>query len=187
MTLLTGRWFEGDAPEVARELLDKVLVSHIGGHRVAGRIIEVEAYTSDDPASHSASGKTARNSVMFGPAGHLYVYLSYGMHHCINVVTGVVGDGQAVLLRAVDVIDGIETVRNRRGGRNDNELTNGPGKLGQAFGLDLGHNGVDLAAASATVSIIDDGVAPPDRPTVGPRIGITKAVDTPWRFRVPPP
>jgi DNA-3-methyladenine glycosylase len=158
-----------------------------GGARrlVVGRITEVEAYAEHDPASHTFRGPTPRNRVMFGPGGHLYVYLSYGIHRCANVVVGAVGSGQAVLLRAVQPIDGIDTIRERRGGRPDRSLVDGPGKLCEGFGIGLHHNGVDLTVGRP-VAIVDDGVAPPTRPLVGPRVGISRAVDVPWRFRVPP-
>lgn len=159
---------------VAPELLNKVF--RFGG--CAGRIVEVEAYSSDDPASHAYRGKTARNAVMFGPPGRLYVYFTYGMHHCVNISTGPDGDGQGVLLRAVEPLDGIELMQHRRGPVRDRDLTNGPGKLAQAFGLDLSHNG-------ERADVEDDGVPSPDPPMVGPRIGISKAVDWPRRFRVP--
>lgn len=178
--------FERDAPIVAPELLNKLLVATASdGIHVSGRIIEVEAYTGDDPASHTFRGPTPRNAVMFGPAGHAYVYTSYGIHQCLNVVTGTSGDGQAILIRAVVPIDGIERIAARRGGRALRELTNGPGKVGQAFAIAADLNGVDLLDQNGTLRLLDDGVAPPDRPVVGPRIGITKGVDTPWRFRVP--
>ncbi len=169
---------EGDAPEVAPELLNKL----IGHGATVGRIIEVEAYSADDPASHTFRGMTARNSVMFGPAGHLYCYLSYGIHTCANIVTGPPGYGAAVLIRAVTPVAGIEEMRRRRG--RSAPLTDGPGKLCQALGITLGHTGVDVCG-SGPVWLHDDGMPPPAVPIVGPRIGITKAVDTPWRFRVP--
>jgi len=180
-------WFERDAPIVAPELLGKRLVAATTeGVIVAGRIIEVEAYTRDDPASHTFRGQTPRNSVMFGPAGHAYVYISYGIHRCLNVVTGATGDGQAVLIRAVEVLDGLETVVERRAGRSHRELTNGPGKVGEAFAIDLSHNGLDLLDSRNAVHVADDGTPPPVGPVVGPRIGITEALERPWRFRVPP-
>ena len=169
---------EGDAPEVAPTLLNKLLVHG----PCAGRIVEVEAYTADDPASHTFRGETSRNAVMFGPPGHLYCYLSYGIHTCANVVTGPPGHGAAVLIRALVPVAGIEEMRRRRG--RSTGLVDGPGKLCQALGLTLAHNGVDLCAAGP-VALVDDGVAPPPNPVTGPRVGITKAVDTPWRFRVP--
>ena len=186
MDPLPRRWYETEAAELAPRLLDKLLASTIGGRRVVGRIIEVEAYDESDPASHTFIGPTARNNVMFGSAAHLYVYLSYGIHHCANVVAGPVGRGQAVLLRALRPIDGLETIRSRRSGRPDRELTDGPGKLCAALGIDRSVNGLDLLATNSPVTILDDGTAPPTNPVVGPRIGISKAVDTPWRFRVPP-
>lgn len=169
---------EGEAPEVAPTLLNKLLVHG----RCVGRIVEVEAYDADDPASHTFRGETPRNSVMFGPAGHLYCYLSYGLHTCANVVTGRPGHGAAVLVRALVPVEGIDEMRLRRG--RSTGLADGPGKLCQALGLTLAHNGVDLCG-TGSVRLCDDGMPPPDAPIVGPRVGITKGVDTPWRFRVP--
>jgi DNA-3-methyladenine glycosylase len=165
---------------VAAELLGKLLVVDRDGSVVSGRIIETEAYTSDDPASHSFRGATTRNRVMFGPAGHLYVYLSYGIHRCANVVTGADGDGEAVLLRAIAPVEGIDVMRNRRGRE---PLADGPGKLCQALGIDLGDDGAALAGSSG-IRILDDGTPLTAEPLAGPRIGITRAVDRPWRFRV---
>jgi len=186
--MLARAWFERDAPVVAADLLNKLVVVTVDGVTASGRITETEAYLRDDPASHTFNGETIRNATMFGAAGHLYVYLSYGIHQCANVVTGTAGDGQAVLLRAVDPVAGIKAMVQRRG-RSGRDLSNGPGKLCQALGISSAHNGVDLLDACSTVlggvSIADDGVPPPRRPLVGPRIGITKAVATPWRFRVP--
>ncbi len=181
---LDRAWFERDAPTVGPDLLNKLLVVTADGVRCSGRIIETEAYMPDDPASHTFNGESKRNAVMFGPAGHLYVYLSYGIHQCANVVTGPVGSGQAVLIRAVQPVDGIEQMRQRRG-RPDRELSDGPGKLCQALGIGAQHDGADLLASE--VAIVDDGFAPPSAPRVGPRIGITKATTTPWRFRRPRP
>lgn len=173
------------ASAVAPWLLNKLLVSSVEGHTLAGRITEVEAYEQHDPASHTHGGRTERNAVMFGPAGHLYVYLSYGIHSCANVVTGPDGTGEAVLIRAVDLESGLDEATRRRGGRARRELANGPGKLCQALGIGLGHDGLDLLAG-ADVRLVDDGVAPPAQPIIGPRIGISKGVDIPWRFRTPP-
>lgn len=183
----------GDAPEVAPRLLGKIL--HAGGRGrplVIGRIIEVEAYTADDPASHSHRGRTARNAAMFGPAGTLYVYLSYGIHHCANVVTGAEGDGQAVLLRAVAPLEGHAAMRRRRGAVPERRLSDGPGKLCQAFGIDRRHDGVDLCAPEGTsgdggVRLVDDGTPPPDDPVTGPRVGISRAASVAWRWRIPGP
>ena len=187
-TGLGRAWFERDAPVVAPELLGKALVRRgpDGSVLAAGRITEVEAYTRDDPASHTHRGPTRRNAVMFGPAAHLYVYLSYGIHRCANVVTGAEGDGQAVLVRALEPIEGIEAMRARRGVADDRRLADGPGKLAQALGIELDHDGVDLLDPGSPLAIVDDGTPPPAAPLVGPRIGITRAVDVPWRFRTPP-
>lgn len=168
----------GDAPDVAPRLLNKLLVH--GG--CVGRIVEVEAYREDDPASHTYRGRTPRNAVMFGPPGHLYVYFTYGMHHCANVVTGREGTGAAVLLRAVQPLTGIDLMLERRHGRSN--LADGPAKLCQAFGIGPEHNGADVCRGDG-VGLFDDGTAPPDDPLVGPRVGISVAVDVPWRWRVP--
>jgi DNA-3-methyladenine glycosylase len=178
MRRVPRRLLAGDAPVVAPLLLNKLLVHG----ECIGRIVEVEAYREDDPASHSHRGRTPRTEVMFGPPGHLYVYFTYGMHFCANVVTGADGEGAAVLLRAVEPLDGIEIMRERRGGRP--QLADGPAKLCQAFAIGPEHNGADVCCGP-TVGLHDDGVPPPDDPLVGPRIGISKAVDVPWRWRVP--
>jgi DNA-3-methyladenine glycosylase len=170
----------GHATEVAPWLLGKLLVAG----PCSGRIVEVEAYTQDDPASHSSRGMTARTAVMFGPGGHLYVYFTYGMHHCANVVTGPVGEGQGVLMRALEPVDGIDLMRARRG--RATHLTNGPGKLCQALGIDRSHNGDDLCDPAAPVQLWDDGTPPPAAPLVTPRIGITRATDLLRRWLAPP-
>ena len=167
----------GDAPDVAPVLLNKLLVHG----PCVGRIVEVEAYREDDPASHSYRGRTPRTEVMFGPAGHLYVYFTYGMHYCANVVTSTEGHGAAVLLRALSPIAGIDVMRERRGGRRD--LADGPAKLCQALAIGPAHNGADLCTAG-DIGLYDDGTPPPSDPVVGPRVGISKAVDLPWRWRV---
>ena len=175
---LERAFFARDALVVAPELLGKVLVAG----ECAGRIVEVEAYRSDDPASHSFRGRTPRNAMMFGPAGVLYVYFTYGMHHCANVVTGVAGDGQAVLLRAVVPLAGVDVMRFRRGGKPDRLLADGPGKLCLAFGLDRSDDGTDLCTHMAT-TIVDDGTPPPPNPLTTGRVGIRHATDRPWRWR----
>lgn len=174
MRRLEPDFFARDATVVAPDLLNKRFVAGA----CAGRIIEVEAYTSDDPASHCYRGRTERNAVMFGPPGLLYVYFTYGMHHCVNIATGPDGDGQGVLLRAVEPLQGIGAMRARRGDRPERSLTDGPAKLAKAFGLDLTANGVHA-------EVYDDGLPPPSTPVIGPRIGITRAADWPRRFRVP--
>lgn len=179
--VLPRAFFERDADELAPELLGKVLVA--GGCAV--RLVEVEAYRSDDPASHTFRGRTARNATMFGPGGHLYVYFTYGMHHCANVTAATEGDGQGVLLRAGAPVAGLDEMRARRGGRSDRELLNGPGKLCQALAIDRSLDGTDLLAGGP-VQLLDDGTPPPAAPLVTPRIGIRVGVDTLWRWHAPP-
>jgi len=176
---LDQAFFARDALVVAPDLLGKVLVAG----PCAGRIIEVEAYRSDEPAAHSYRGPTPRTAVMFGPAGRLYVYFSYGVHYCANVVTGPDGDGQAVLLRALTPLRGIDIMAERRHGRL-RALADGPGKLCQAFGIHLADTGTDLTAGG-DLQIVDDGTPPPTAFRTTPLIGITKAVDLPWRFVAP--
>jgi DNA-3-methyladenine glycosylase len=158
-----------DAPDVARALIGWTLL--VDG--VGGPIVEAEAYRQDEPASHAYPGPTARNAVMFGPAGRFYVYLSYGIHWCINIVCGSEGVGSAVLIRALEPVHGVETMQERRGRQGLRDLTSGPGRVGQALGA-----GPSLNGAVAHLE-------PPDhvREVVATtRIGITKAVDLPWRF-----
>lgn len=168
-------FFTPDAPVLAPALLNKLLVV---GPTVL-RISEVEAYTQDDPASHTFRGRTKRNEVMFGPPGHMYVYFTYGMHHCANVVTGESGAGQAILLRAGVPVQGIDMMISRRG--REQHVSDGPGKLCQALGIDLSHNGLDLCEADEA-GIYDDGVAPPTDALVTPRIGIRVGIETMWRW-----
>jgi DNA-3-methyladenine glycosylase len=184
---LPRSFYARPALEVAPDLLNKVLVAG----PCSGRIVEVEAYMgSIDPASHAYRGRTARNATMFGPPGHLYVYFTYGMHYCANVVSGVTSqvprdDGQAVLLRALAPLAGLDEMRaRRRAARRDRDLTNGPGKLCQALGLDRTHDGDDLVVPGAAVWVGDDGVAPPEVPARSTRIGISVARDEPWRWFV---
>lgn len=154
------------------------------------RIVEVEAYGGPvtgswpDPAAHSFRGPTPRNSVMFGPAGRLYVYLSYGMHLCVNITCGPDGDAAAVLLRAGEVVEGIDTVRARRGQRPDvAKIASGPGNLGQALGVTLSDNGIDVLDPSASIALVDrvDTDAHIDIDE-GPRVGVSTAAERPWRF-----
>ena len=150
---------------------------------VACRLTEVEAYDgSNDPGSHAYRGPTPRNAVMFGPAGHLYVYFTYGMHWCANVVCGREGSASAVLLRAGEIVDGVQTARSRRSAaRADRDLARGPARLCQALGIGRDHNGHDLAAAPLT---LEPGNAPREVRT-GPRVGLRAASDRPWRFYLP--
>ena len=171
-----------DGRVVAPMLLNKLLVHDA----VAGRIVEVEAYAgSEDPASHAFRGMTPRTEVMFGPAGHLYVSFTYGMHWCANVVCGEDGTATAVLIRAVAPVDGIEVMRSRRlAARRDRDLTNGPAKVCQALAIDGDHNGADLVRGDRGVLLLDDGTPPPARPATSTRIGISAGVEHEWRWYV---
>ena len=177
---MTAPWLEDDVLVAARSLLGWRIVSDIGGERVAGAITEVEAYAGeDDPASHAFNGRTPRNGVMFGPAGGLYVYRSYGIHWCMNVVLGPEGVALAVLLRGAELDEGVDVALRRRG-RSDH-LADGPGKLTQALGVTGEHDGHHVDASPLRI------VAPIRRATsieATPRIGISKAIDREWRFVV---
>jgi DNA-3-methyladenine glycosylase len=142
-------------------------------------LTEVEAYDGpNDPGSHAYRGRTDRNAVMFGPPGHLYVYFTYGMHFCCNVVCGPEGTPSAVLLRAGEVVDGIELARERRSGARDRDLARGPARLCQALGIGREQNGADLASEPL---VLAPG-APADPVSTGPRVGLRGAPDRPWRF-----
>jgi DNA-3-methyladenine glycosylase len=165
----------GPVLEAAPRLLDAVL-SHDG---VAVRITEVEAYDgAEDPGSHAYRGPTRRNQVMFGPAGHLYTYFTYGMHHCANVVCGPEGRASAVLLRAGEIVEGLELARARRGSSTDRDLARGPARLCSALALDLSHNGLDLTDGALELAAPVD----PGQISTGPRVGLRQAPDRPWRF-----
>jgi len=172
---------------VARRLLGSTLVRVLpGGVRLAGRIVEVEAYDQTDAASHSYRGRTPRTDVMFGPAGHLYVYFTYGMHYCANVVTGAEGHGAGVLIRAVEPLEGLDTMAENRQHRNrskTHELTNGPAKLCQAFGIDKTWNGHDLRQEPLRLELSQTPLEE-DMIVQTPRIGIKQAKDVPWRFYI---
>lgn len=171
-------WFDRPSRVVAHDLLGARLVHDAPDGRVAGRIVEVEAYEGpEDRAAHSSHGLTARNAVMFGPPGHLYVYLVYGLHHCANVVCGPGAKPEAVLLRAAAVDEGIEVARARRGPVPDRRLAAGPGNLGRAFGLDRSLNGDDLLTGPVRIEL----GAPAGPIRHGPRIGVAYA--GPWAAR----
>ena len=166
--------------EVAQELLGATLYGPAG----AGRIVETEAYGgAEDPASHAARGPTPRSEIMFGPPGRLYVYLIYGMHHCANVVTGEAGDGQAVLIRALEPVGDTAAMETLRPVRRRRDLTNGPGKLCAALGIDRSHNYLDVFDGAAAVRIEPrSGPLDPAAVVASTRIGLSVAVDTPWRW-----
>jgi DNA-3-methyladenine glycosylase len=164
-------------PEVAPRLLGAVLRHG----PVAVRLTELEAYEgATDPASHAFRGRTVRNAVMFGPPGHLYLYFTYGMHWAGNISCGAEGVGSGVLMRAGEIIDGIELARSRRGNVRDRDLARGPGRLTQALGLHAEHKGCDLFGDGPVT------LAPPaelaEMIMVGPRVGVSVEADRPWRF-----
>jgi DNA-3-methyladenine glycosylase len=166
--------FEGAPASVAHALIGALLL--VDG--VGGRIVETEAYDVDDPASHGHMGPRPRNASMFGPAGHAYVYRSYGVHWCFNIVCRGAGHGAAVLIRALEPLYGLDTMRQRRGTTDERMLCAGPGRVGQALGIGRQHDGLrldqppfEMRPAGAAHSVV-----------VGPRIGISKAMDLPWRM-----
>jgi DNA-3-methyladenine glycosylase len=173
---LRREWFAGSVHELAPELVGATLLVH----GVGGTIVEVEAYDHEDPAAHGFRGRTARNASMFGPAGHAYVYRSYGIHWCLNFVCGLEGVPDAVLIRALEPTHGIDRMRARRGLDDPRLLCSGPGRVCQALGVTGEHDGLPLdrvpfrlEARRAEIEVV-----------AGPRIGITKAVDRPWRYAV---
>ncbi|MEF7613049.1 DNA-3-methyladenine glycosylase [Aquincola sp. MAHUQ-54] len=168
--------FDFDAPsvDVARALIGAVLL--VDG--VGGRIVETEAYDVDDPASHSHRGPTARNATMFGPGGHAYVYRSYGLHWCLNIVCREAGHGAGVLIRALEPTHGLAVMRERRGPVDDRLLCAGPGRVGQALGITRAHDGLPLDRPPFELQPAPSA----QQVLVGVRIGISKAVDMPWRF-----
>lgn len=177
---LDRSWFDRPSPEVAADLLgSRLLVSGPDGV-VGGRIVEVEAYQGpEDLAAHSARGRTPRNAVMFGPPGHLYVYLIYGLHHCLNVVAGPGAKPEAVLVRALEVDRGLEVARRRRGDAiPDARLASGPGNVGRALGVDRSLNGVDLLDGPVW---IEPRLGPSPAISRGPRVGVAYAAD--WAAR----
>lgn len=176
---LARRFYQRDAVAVARDVLGRLVVRETDGGRLVGRVVESEAYAREDPASHAYRGPTRRNASMFGPPGHAYVYVSHGIHHCLNVVAR---PGSAVLIRALEPVEGLDEMRRRRGVGSVTSLCSGPGRLCQALGITLADDGVDLTAGHRL------WLAPgrPVRdPVVTARIGITAAAAVPWRFVVP--
>jgi DNA-3-methyladenine glycosylase len=166
--------FSLPAPEVARQLIGAILL--VDG--VGGIIVETEAYDREDPASHSFSGITKRNAVMFGPPGKVYVYRSYGIHWCLNFVCREEGHGAGVLIRAIQPTHGIDIMQKRRGIENLLLLCSGPGRLGQALNITHQHNGLSINEPPYQLILPIETVSI----ATGPRIGITKARDVPWRF-----
>jgi DNA-3-methyladenine glycosylase len=172
--MLKRDFFARSVHEVAPDLIGVTLL--VGG--VGGTIVEVEAYDQKDPASHGFRGRTARNAVMFGPAGHAYVYRSYGIHWCLNLVCGGEGVAEAALVRALQPTAGLEEQRRRRGVDDIRSLCSGPGKLCQALAITHEHDGLALDALPFR---LEERTAVPEIAT-GPRVGITRAVELPWRY-----
>ncbi len=182
---LQRNFFAHPTLKVARDLIGCRLVRILEGQRISGLINETEAYIGEtDQASHAAIGKTQRNAVMYGPPGYAYVYLIYGVHHCLNIVTEREGFPAAVLIRSLIPQEGLAIMRRHRGGRPDSELTNGPGKLCQALAIDLSFNGEDLVTSRSL--FVERGVAVASEDImVTPRIGVggdDAAKNAPWRF-----
>jgi DNA-3-methyladenine glycosylase len=172
---LDRAFFDRSVHLVARELVGcRLFFDGVGG-----TIVETESYERDDPACHAYVGLTDRTEVLFGPPGLAYVYLSYGIHSLLNFVAEPEGEAAAVLIRALEPTAGLEAMRERRGERPDGELCSGPGKLSEALGIGLGHNGADL---SREPFLLLGPEGEPPAVVTGPRIGITKAVERPWRF-----
>lgn len=167
------------APDAAKRLLGCELVRTLEDGEIRVRIVETEAYHQSDAASHSYSGRSQRNDVMFGPAGHLYVYFTYGMHYCCNVVTGPAGEGSAVLIRAVEPIDGERYMRQNRP-KQGIDLSNGPAKLCQTLGIRMDMNGHDLRRDPFRLVVKTE--LDSDAIVTTTRVGISKARDVPWRF-----
>lgn len=193
MSRLDRDFFNRDTLIVARELLGRRLVRGAGEKSsqelpLSGRIVEVEAYVGEtDQACHARRGRTKRNAAMYGPPGHAYVYFVYGMHYCLNVVTGREGFPAAVLIRALEPVAGIGVMRERRGGRPDVQLTSGPARLCQALGIDRGFDGMDLCAPDSHLFVEQDGAVPDGQVVTGPRVGVRgdeTALTVPWRFYI---
>jgi DNA-3-methyladenine glycosylase len=171
---LRRSFFARDVQTVARDLIGATMLFKGAG----GRIVEVEAYHHTEPAAHSYNGPTPRNAVMFGPPGFAYVYRSYGIHWCVNFVCEAEGSASAVLIRAIEPTEGIAAMRRRRGLQDVRLLCSGPGRLCAALGITNAHNGLALDTPPFVLSPRQDEVTI----AVGPRIGLTKAVDLPWRY-----
>ncbi|HET9214407.1 MAG TPA: DNA-3-methyladenine glycosylase [Gaiellaceae bacterium] len=174
MSRLGREFFARSVHEVAPELVGCTLF--VDG--VGGRIVEVEAYDAEDPASHGYRGRTARNGAMFGPPGHAYVYRSYGIHWCLNLVCAREGVAEAALVRALEPTEGLERMRERRRVQDDRLLCSGPGRLCEALGVAGGHDGLALDAPPFALLAADE----PVDVARGPRVGITRAAELPWRY-----
>ena len=175
--------------EVARELLGGRLVHLDNDQRLAGWIIETEAYIGEaDLGCHARAGRTPRTQVMYGPPGHAYVYFTYGMHWCLNFVTEAEGFPAAVLIRAIQPVEGLAIIAARRAPQPPIHWTDGPGKLCQALGIDRHHNGLDLCAPESPLFVEKEGPISPENVTIGPRVGLTNVPEPwksmPWRLKL---
>lgn len=186
---LKREFYTRDLLLVARELLGKIFVKDYEGEKLRGKIVEVEAYDGDiDEAAHTFKGLTKRNEIMFNEGGYLYVYFTYGAHYCCNVVTGIKGKGTAILIRGIEPLDGLsKMIRNRfdgklPDGKNMHNLTNGPGKICQAFSISKEHYGIDLTGNK--IYLLEQPNIKSELIKVSKRIGIKKSVDLPWRFYI---
>lgn len=186
VTPLPTEFYLQDTREAAKKLLGQLLVRTLpGGEVVSGVIVETEAYLKNDPACHAYKGQTPRNAMMFGPPGHAYVYFTYGLHMMLNLVCAPDGTAEAVLVRALEPVDGIDLMRVHRGGIAETKhLTNGPGKLAQALALTrLDHNGLDITLPESELFVLPRET-PPFEIVETTRIGISQGVDLPWRYYI---
>ncbi len=175
-------FFEHDVVKAARGLLGSYLHRNLGDVEFAGRIVETEAYHQSDPASHTYRGMTERNKIMFGEAGFSYVYFTYGMHYCMNVVTGFSGRGEAILLRALEPVSGTkEMFRRRKKAKTEIDLLSGPAKLCEAFSITREQNGIDLIT-SDELFLTRGALKKAEKVKVTTRVGISVAIDKEWRF-----
>jgi DNA-3-methyladenine glycosylase len=182
LSRLGRSFFSRYTPNVAKDLLGCILVRKLDGRTMSSRIVEVEAYRgADDPASHAFRGVTNRTRVMFGEAGHAYVYFTYGSHHCLNVTTEVEGEPGAVLIRAAEPMRGVDEMRRRRRTEERTNLMSGPGKLTKAIGIDLAINGEDIVTSKILYLLAG---ANPFRVASSKRIGVGKGGDIKWRYYV---
>ena len=186
MTPLGRDFYLQDTRLAAQKLLGQIVQRRLStGEVLAGIIVETEAYLTDDPACHAYRGRTPRNATMFGPPGHAYVYFTYGLHMMLNLVCAPEGVAEAVLIRALEPTEGVDTMRENRGGLGETrQLTNGPGKLAQALALTrLSHNGVDVTDPGGELQVLPNEY-PPFEMVETTRIGISQGVDLPWRYYV---
>ena len=180
MKILARSFYERDTIIVARDLIGKIIVRQWQGHTISGMIVETECYRNDDPASHAYRGKTERTKALFGPPGHAYIYFSYGVHWCFNIVAHGVPHAGGVLIRALEPLEGIEIMEKNRGIKSLKNLTNGPGKLAQALHITKKEYGLDLTK-KGPLYILDNHIKR-DLITTTPRIGISKAKEELLRF-----